>query len=58
MINEVYLIPASQQELLELMSTGGFSADAFGMAFAGYFGIWAAGATTGLIVSQLRKLKP
>lgn len=58
LIEEVYLIPLSSQSLIELMSTGGFSIEVFELAVGGYFSLLAAGMAVGLIVAQLRKLKP
>lgn len=55
---DAYLIPAGEQELINLLITGGFSPEAFGLAFTGMLVLFAAGAGTGIIIAQIRKLKP
>lgn len=54
---DAYIIPAGQEEVINLLLTGGFSGDAFGLAFVGSLSLFAVGAGVGIIIAQIRRLK-
>lgn len=56
-VQNVYLFDLSQAPMIDLILNGGFDPEAFGVAFSGILALFAAGAATGIIISQVRKLK-
>jgi hypothetical protein len=57
LVQEVYLLPESVEAQVSLIINGGFSPEAFTLAFTGSLLIWATGLGIGLIVSQVRKAR-
>lgn len=53
----VYLFPESVEAQIDLIVNGGFSGEAFSLAFVGSLLVWATGLGIGLIVSQIRKAR-
>jgi hypothetical protein len=53
---DVYLIPAGSEEQITMLLNGGFSPDAFQIAFIGFLVIWATGLGIGLILNLIKKM--
>lgn len=56
-VEDVYLLPAESAGMVELLLNGGFSPEAFGIAFSGILGLWATGLAIGFIASTIRKAR-
>lgn len=54
---QAYLIPPEASGYVDLVVTGGFSPEAFGVGFAGTIGVFLTGLALGWIASLLRKAK-
>lgn len=57
LVQDVYLMPTSVEGYIDLILNGGFSGEAFTLAFTGSLLIWATGLGVGLIASQVRKAR-
>ncbi|MCO2828590.1 hypothetical protein FA231_28370 [Pseudomonas aeruginosa] len=54
---QAYLIPPEAAGYVDILVSGGFSPEAFGIGFAGVMGVFVTGLVTGWIASILRKAK-
>lgn len=54
---EAYLMPLEAQGISSLILNGGIDLDFVALGFTSVFGLWAAGLTVGIILSQIRKLR-
>ncbi|GAC1030283.1 hypothetical protein thsps21_11100 [Pseudomonas sp. No.21] len=54
---QAYLIPPEAAGYVDILVSGGFSPEAFGVGFAGTLGVFLTGLAVGWIASVLRKAK-
>ena len=57
LVQDVYLLPIGVEGYIDLILNGGFSEEAFSLAFVGTLLVWATGLGLGLIISQVRKAR-
>jgi hypothetical protein len=57
LVPNVYLFSSDSIQQIDLLLNGGFDPQAFGVGFVGFMSLFAIGLATGLVVSQLRKLR-
>lgn len=57
LVQDVYLLPGTVEAQIDLIVNGGFSGEAFTLAFTGSLLVWATGLGIGLIISQVRKAR-
>ncbi|WP_207388833.1 hypothetical protein [Stutzerimonas kirkiae] len=54
---QAYLIPPEASGYMDLLVTGGFSPEGFGIGFAGVLSVFVSGLAVGWVASLLRKMK-
>ncbi|WP_146139999.1 hypothetical protein [Marinobacterium halophilum] len=57
LVPDVYLFSSAAVQNIDLLLNGGFDRDSFGLGFVGFLSLFAIGLATGLVVSQIRKLR-
>lgn len=57
LVPDVYLFSNQSLQQIDLLLNGGFDPQSFGIGFMGVLSLFAIGLATGIIVSQMRKLR-